>query len=94
MSHHSSNDDHKLRESLNATMKQVFGEYPDGKLNVDDAGGIALAVRVETGRVVVAFPKPVAWIGFTADQAMSLAELLIKNARLAGSAKPLTISLR
>lgn len=91
MSHHG-NDDPELQRAMHEAMKQVFGEFPDGKLNKDDAGGIAMAVGVEHGRVVLRFPKPVAWVGFTADEAIALAESLVQNARKAGSKKPLAFT--
>jgi hypothetical protein len=92
MSHHSSHDEDQFRKPLNEAMQKIFGEFPDGKLNHGDEGGIAMMVRVEQGRIIVQFPKPVAWVGMTADEAISLAESLVKRAREAGSKKPLTFT--
>lgn len=94
MSHHGNEDEmlRRMREDMNRLMKDSFGEYPDGKLNDGDSGAIAMAVVVEQGRVVLRFPKPVAWAGFTADEAIALAESLVQNARKAGSKKPLTFT--
>lgn len=91
MSHHSSDPERSMR--LNEAMKKLFGEYPDGRLNNEDAGALALMIEVQDGKVVVHFPKPVAWIGFSADQAMDLASTLVRHARAAGSKKPLTMVL-
>jgi hypothetical protein len=74
-------------------MSRIFGEYPAGKLNADDAGALAFAVGVEAGRVVIHFPKPVAWMGMTGDEALELAQLLLKHARHAGVTSPLVIRL-
>jgi hypothetical protein len=87
MSHHSSEPD----KDMNEAMRKLFGEFPDGKLNPDDAGAVAMAVGVESGRVVLRFPKPVAWVGMTGDEAFELAQLLLNHARNAGVTAPLVI---
>jgi hypothetical protein len=85
MSHHSS--------ELSEAMRQLMGEYPDGRMNKDDAGAIAMQIGVEEGRVVMRFPKPVAWIGFTGDEAMEIAQVLMKHARKAGLTAPAVIRI-
>lgn len=87
MSHHSSEPD----KELNDAMRKLFGEFPDGKLNPDDAGALAMAVGVENNRVVLRFPKPVAWVGMTGDEAFELAQCLLRHARNAGVTAPLVI---
>lgn len=91
MSHHGDNPEkmHLMHEA----MKKVFGEFPDGKLNQHDEGGIAMAVSNEKGRVTISFPKPIKWIGLTADETIELAELLVTHARQCGSVKPLTFKV-
>lgn len=68
------------------------GRYPQGQLTPDDEGELKLAVTAKDGKVVVDFGKPVAWIGFDADQAIELAMTL---ARRAGKVKgvPITIHI-
>lgn len=56
------------------------GEYPQGKLNETDEGGITIAVGIENGKVVIQFGKPVAWIGFGRAEAMALASSLVDKA--------------
>lgn len=90
MSHHG-NQPHNA--AMHEMMKKLMGEHPNGRLNADDAGAVAMAVGVESGRVVLQFPKPVAWIGMTPDEAIGLAETLVKQARAAGSRKPLTVMI-
>ena len=92
MSHHSSDWPEEER-ALHERMRKLLGEFPDGKLNQKDEGAIAMVVGIENGRVMMKFPKPVAWIGFTADEAIGLAELLINRARQAGSTKPLAVTI-
>lgn len=89
MSHHSS----EMSEQLSAAMRSLMGEYPDGRLNKDDAGAIAVAIGEEGGRVVMRFPKPVAWIGFTGDEAMEIAQTLMMHARKAGLTHPAVIRI-
>lgn len=87
MSHHSSEPNRDMHEA----MKRMFGEHPAGKLNNDDAGAIACQIGTESNRVVMRFPKPVAWIGFTGDEAMQLAQTLMKHARTAGITAPFVL---
>lgn len=89
MSHHSSEPD----KAMSDAMRQLFGEFPDGKLNPDDAGAIAMAVGVENHRVVLRFAKPVAWVGMTGDEAFELAQSLLRHARTAGVTAPLIITI-
>ena len=87
MSHHGNNPAPELHEA----MRKLFGEYPEGRLNDEDSGAVAMAVGVESGRVVLRFPKPVAWIGMTGDEAFELAQVLLRHARNAGVTAPLII---
>ncbi len=89
MSHHSPNDD--TTRALRSEMQKLMGEYPEGRLNDDDAGAVAMAVGVESERVILRFAKPVAWVGFSGDEAMELAQVLIKHARAAGITAPAII---
>lgn len=89
MSHHSS----EPNKALSDAMRQLMGEYPNGRLNEQDAGALAMSVGIEDGRIVMRFPKPVAWIGFTGDQAMEIAQELIKWARRAGVTAPLVLRI-
>ena len=92
MSHHGSWDD-DTRKAVSEVMKQVFGEFPNGKLNTEDEGALACGVGHEKGVVKLLFPKPVAWIGFTPEQAVGLAQDLLKHARQCGFAGAYTLQL-
>jgi hypothetical protein len=89
MSHHGN----QVPRELSEAMQKLLGEYPNGRLNKDDAGALAVAIGHESGAVTIQFPKPVAWIGFTPEQAIGIAETLISHARKAGAANPLTLKL-
>jgi hypothetical protein len=71
------------------------GDFPAGKLNDEDEGGLRIAVGSERGNVVIAFGKPVAWIGMPPQEAADLATMIIRNARAAAkeAGALLTISL-
>lgn len=92
MSHHSSSDD-ETNKVLHAAMAQLLGEYPNGRLNPADEGALAMAVGHEKGVVKLLFPKPVSWVGFTPEQAIDLAQDLIKHARQCGFAGVYTLQL-
>lgn len=92
MSHHSSHDngdpfekmdrhEDEIRQAMSKEMAKLLGEFPDGKLNAADEGAVSVAIGHEDGRVVMRFPKPVAWIGFTAAEAVDIAQTLLNHAR-------------
>lgn len=60
--------------------KKATGNYPRGKLNAEDLGGTQMAVGVQNNTVIIAFPKPMDWIGLGYDDAVHLANLLLKRA--------------
>ena len=68
-------------------------KFPYGKLNDGDEGETQLVVNNERGCVVIAFPKPIVWIGLTGDETMQLAQILIRHAKAAGITKPFTMEL-
>lgn len=56
------------------------GEFPNGKLTDDDEGEIAIGITTKDDVVIIDFGKPIAWIGFSKEQAKEIGELLIKKA--------------
>lgn len=55
-------------------------EFPDGKLNEDDKGGIKFACTIQDGRLIMNFgEKPITWIGFTKADAKNLAEYILEK---------------
>lgn len=92
MSHHGNIDD-DTRKAMSEAMRQMFGEFPNGKLNAADEGALAIAVGHEKGVVKLLFPKPVAWVGFTPEQAVDLAQDLLKHARQCGFAGVYTLKI-
>lgn len=92
MSH--SGFDPEAQAAMRAAMKNLLGEYPEGKLNDRDEGAIAVGIGHQHGKVVVQFPKAVNWIGFTPEQAIEIAETLVEHARACGCARPLTLKVR
>jgi len=56
------------------------GHFPHGALTPDDEGELRLAVTSTGGKVVLAFGKPIAWLGLTPHKARELAQLLTEYA--------------
>jgi len=56
------------------------GDYPRGKLTDDDEGGLKLGVTVMDKTIVIAFGKPVEWIGLDKLTALTLAETIRRRA--------------
>ena len=54
--------------------------YSRGKLRSDDEGDIEMGVTVDADCVVIAFRKPIAWIGMPAEMAEQLATTLLSRA--------------
>lgn len=64
------------------------GSFPQGHLSDDDQGGLRMAVAYDklNGIVRVEFGKPVAWLGLPPDNAVQLANLLLRHASKSGAA--------
>lgn len=63
------------------------GKFPRGKLDESDEGELRLGVTVTQGTVIVAFGKPVAWLGLTPQIARDLAATLLERADEAAKAQ-------
>lgn len=50
--------------------------FPDGRLNPDDEGALAVSVFTDQGRVVIEFGKQLSWIGFGKDNLRAFIDLL------------------
>jgi hypothetical protein len=92
MSHHSGSEPfpgtpeelQRMKALLRSEQAKLQGEYPEGRLNTDDEGAVALSVGHEKGKVIITFAHPTAWIGFTPEQAAQLAQSVLDHARAAG----------
>jgi hypothetical protein len=80
-----------LKEQREGTAQR---KWPQGRLSGLDEGQIAFAIGPdESGKnVVIDFGKQVAWVAMTPEDAVQLAQMLIKHAR-AISPRPITIQL-
>ena len=84
MSHHGSPDYmRRLIEEATGERPGPTGQFPRGKLQADDDGEIKIGIAADPkkGVVIIDFGAPVTWIGFTADQAIDIAEMLHAKAR-------------
>ena len=91
MSHHGY--DPAQEEALAQAMKKMFGEFPNGRLNENDQGAVAVAIGHQDGAVTMQFPRNLNWIGFTPEQAIDIAATLVEHARQCGCRKPLTLKV-
>lgn len=64
----------QLRDLAEKLKLGPTGEFPQGKLDESDEGGLQIAVGVHEGKVVIHFGKLISWIGFDGRQARQLAE--------------------
>lgn len=99
MSHHSSQpmgesfrqqmEIEAQRQGLGAT-----GRTPSGTIHDSDEGEIRFGIASDdrTGKIILNFGKPVAWMALDPPQAIEIAQALIKHARKV-SREPLRISV-
>ena len=86
MSNHSPDYDDEMRDAfltdtLRKAQERLTERYPEGKMTEQDEGAIHFAIGTKEGKVVIQFASSVAWIGMPPEQAMEMAQLLIKHAR-------------
>lgn len=91
MSHHGYQPEQEA--ALREAMKDLMGEFPDGRLNEHDQGAVAVAIGHQNERVTLQFPRNLNWIGFTPEQAIDIAQSLVEHARQCGCKKPLTVKI-
>ena len=56
------------------------GMFPRGQLHRTDEGELRIAVTVEKNSVILAFGKPIAWIGMSRVEACEFADLIKRKA--------------
>src|SRR5687768_3107867 len=69
-------------------------EFPEGRLSGDDDGSLTFKIGAdaEKGVVAIEYSKPTVWVAMPPQQAVELAQLLIKHARSI-SKEPLRVVL-
>jgi hypothetical protein len=68
----------RLQKNLPRAPKAIL---PEGKFNEADEGEIMCRIGEKKGKVFLSFgAKPIAWIAFSKDQALQIAESLTKFA--------------
>lgn len=80
-------------DPLKDAQQKLQGEFPNGRMNATDEGALAVMIGHEMGKVVIQFPSPTNWVGFTPEQAMDIAQALITHARQAGLVGVYTLKL-
>lgn len=56
------------------------GDFPRGKLNQHDEGGLMLAIGVKDKTVMIDFGKPTTWIGMDKQTAIQFANSILEKA--------------
>lgn len=84
-----------IRRALEEPLRGNTGRFPQGKLTPHDEGEIQFAIGVKDHKVCLDFGTPCKWIGLEPQQAMELAQSLVKQAREAarGTGKTLSFTL-
>lgn len=95
MPHHGERDESELmklfRQQQDGTVKR---EWPEGRVGPTDDGQIVFMASAdpETNLVKLDFGKPVAWVAMSPQQAVEIAQSLIKQARSI-SKEPIRIAI-
>lgn len=92
MAHHSGPVDGRMPADFLSKFRQQVGptmpegrRWPEGRIDQSDDGEFHFGTKVIAGRVIVAFDRPVDWIGLTPEQARSFAmELQTKSLEARG----------
>lgn len=83
--HHSdkpiSNIPESVRRALREPLVGATGVFPEGQLTETDEGSIQFRIGRKKNKVVLDFGTAVTWLGMGPQQAISMAELLIIQAR-------------
>lgn len=56
------------------------GDFPLGKLNKDDEGGLRMAIGTEHNKVIIHFGTPVGWLGLDKHTAIAFGSSIIDKA--------------
>lgn len=81
-SHHSEAEIAAQQRLLDQFLHRAKPNFPAGRIHADDQGELSFAVAAnpKTKTVIIHFGKPVDWIGFGANEARTLAKLLLEKA--------------
>ncbi len=58
------------------------GEFPDGKLDASDEGGIKMLISENAGNVRIDFGQPLAWFAMPKPQALTFAFTVLERCRV------------
>ena len=97
MPHHEVHEQSELMKLFKAQKElkeRAPRQWPDGRISGDDEGAIAFQIGSDPEKQLVAieYAKPVGFVAMSPQDAIQLAQLLIKHAR-AISREPLSIQL-
>jgi hypothetical protein len=61
-------------------MAHMKDKFPRGKLTADDEGEADMAITIRDRTVIIAFAKPMNWIGMDKQTALAIGHKLIERA--------------
>lgn len=68
-------------------------KFPNGKLNDEDEGELAIRISTESGNIRLDFAEPMTWFALPPEMAIDLAASIISAARKTGCKTPLVLKL-
>lgn len=69
-----------IREDAASLGLGATGRFPQGKIDPNDEGELKLAVSNQDGNVIIAFGKPVHWVGLDKVTALQFAKAIFDHA--------------
>lgn len=70
----------RAAEGVVAVKLGPTGDFPRGKFNADDEGGLTIAVGTKDKTLIIEFGTPTKWIGVPKAEALAFANLIRKHA--------------
>lgn len=99
MSHHSSEPmGDSFRQQMEIEAQRLglgaTSRHPSGSMHSSDEGEIRMGIASDekTGKVMLNFGKPVAWLGLNPEEAVGIAQALIQHARKVAK-EPFTVHI-
>lgn len=83
MSHHANTMSDEMSKAMTDYLLGATDKFPRGKIDRLDEGQIRFAIAADhkTDTVLINFgSKPISWLGMTADEAIDVANCLLKKA--------------
>lgn len=57
------------------------GDFPDGKIGVDDDGGLRIGIAIRKDKILIAFGVSIDWIAMSPEDALEFASKIMLHAK-------------